>query len=394
MKRFSLLLFTIVTLVACSQSQPPTASTPSTLTPTLTLTPASVNINAGNPAVSFNANVQNSSEPVTWTYSGPGSVTPAGTGASYTPPTKVKTTESGTLTATLGSTGITATAPIVIYPANVTPPAEPPPTTPNPPSNPPANPPSNPPSNPNPPTTPPTDPNPPITPPTDPNPPTTPPTDPNPPSTPPTDPNPPAEPPATPPDPTVTIANVEPVTLALGFNAYDSTASVDLDASTKNAPANATYQWTVEGTNTDKVYFTTPTAEDTKATFSMDGTYTLRLTVTADSKSVTATVDVTVNPVPPPASGQNVVGYWKLSVSDFRFELKQSGEDVRGLLEQGPPPWHDQVEGEFDGIELKLKSNRKEIIVAVVSGDTMTGTYTHSIGGNQVESIPITGIRN
>ena len=51
MKR-SVLLVALVTLAACSY-QPPTTSTPSTLTPTLTLTPASVNVNAGNPAVFF-----------------------------------------------------------------------------------------------------------------------------------------------------------------------------------------------------------------------------------------------------------------------------------------------------------------------------------------------------
>ncbi len=213
MKRAHLLISTLLVLAACSQApSSPTADSPAAPTPTLTLTPASINVNAGNPAVSFSANVQNSGETVTWTYSGPGSVTPAGTGASYTPPKKVTTTESGTLTATLGSTGVSATAPIVIYPANVTPPAEPPPTTPNPPSNPPANPPSNP------------------------DPPTIPPTDPNPPATPPNDPNPPAEPPATP-DPTIAIAEVSPVTLG-----NDGKASASLDASTKNAPGDATYQ--------------------------------------------------------------------------------------------------------------------------------------------------------
>ena len=146
MKR-SVLLVALVTLAACSY-QPPTTSTPSTLTPTLTLTPASVNVNAGNPAVFFSANVRNSTETVIWTYSGPGKVTPSGMGASYTPPTKIKATEGGTLTATLGSTGVTATAPIVIYPANVTPPAEPPPTKPNPPTTPPTDP--NPPTKPDP----------------------------------------------------------------------------------------------------------------------------------------------------------------------------------------------------------------------------------------------------
>ena len=363
MKRAHLLVSTLLVLAACSQApSSPTANSPTASTPTLTLTPASVNVNAGNPAVSFSANVQNSSETVTWTYSGPGSVAPSGMAASYTPPKKVTTTESGTLTATLGSTGISATAPIVIYPANVTPPAEPPPTTPNPPSNPPANPPSNP--------------------------PTTPPTDPNPPATPPTDPNPPAEPPATP-DPTVTIAKVEPVTLGLDEFSETGKVSIDLDASVKDTPEGTIYQWTAEGANTDKVSFDSPKSEDTKATFTVDGTYTLRLTATAGSESATATVDVTVSPVPPPAPGQNVVGVWRTSNDSLgdvvlRLELHQSGEDVAGFDTVNALIY--SAEGTFDGIELKLKTYG--IIVAVVSGDKMTGTFTDDSG-----SYPFTATR-
>ncbi len=333
MKRSSLVLFALVALAGCSQSQPPTASTPSAPTPTLTLTPASINVNAGNPNVSFSANVQNSSETVTWIYSGPGSVTPSGSlAASYTPPKKVKVTESGSLTATLGSTGVTATAPIVIYPANVTPPAAPPPTNPNPPSNPPANPPSNP------------------------NPPTTPP----------------SNPPATP-DPTVTIAPVSP--LAIGA---DGTASANLNASTKNAPEDATYQWTAEGANADKVSFTAPTSEDTAATFSTDGMYTLRLTVTAGSKSATTTVEVTVEPAPV----EDVVGLWTSpeipTWPKFTLDLKQTGEDVTGTYSQS----FDvdlTVIGTFDGTELELDFPDRPHVTfnATVSGDTMTGTISN-----------------
>ena len=362
MKRAHLLVSTLLVLAACSQApSSPTANSPTASTPTLTLTPASVNVNAGNPAVSFSANVQNSSETVTWTYSGPGSVAPSGMAASYTPPKKVTTTESGTLTATLGSTGVSATAPIVIYPANVTPPAEPPPTTSNPPSNPPANPPSNPPSNPDPPATPPNDP--------------------NPPTTPPNDPNPPAEPPATP-DPTVTIAEVSPVTLG-----NDGKANANLNASAKNAPGDATYQWVAEGANAASVSFGSPTSEDTTATFGADGTYTLRLTVTAGSKSATATVEVMVEPAPAP---QDVVGVWYSpktgNLLGFTLDLKQTGEDVTGTetVYADAIPYITLVTGTFDGTKLKLKfpSLPNTTINATVSGDTITGTVTDNSGSH------------
>ena len=365
MKRAHLLVSTLLVLAACSQApSSPTANSPTASTPTLALTPASVNVNAGNPAMFFSANVQNSGETVTWTYSGPGSVAPSGMAASYTPPKKVTATESGTLTATLGSTGISATAPIVIYPANVTPPAEPPPTTPNPPSNPPANPPSNP------------------------NPPATPPADPNPPATPPNDPNPPAEPPATP-DPTVTIAEVSPVTLG-----NDGKASASLDASISNAPSDATYQWTAEGANAASVSFSSLTLVDTTAMFSADGIYTLRLTVTAGSKSATATVEVMVNPVPV----QDVVGLWTSpktdSLLEFTLDLKQTGEDVTGTytdFQDDKPRFSDKpVTGTFDGTKFKLDLPHfpRETINATVSGNTMTGTYNYSGG-----SYPFTATR-
>lgn len=346
MKRPSFLL-ALVTLAACSGVQSPTTDPPAPLPPTLTLTPASINVNAGNPAVSFTASVQNSTETVIWTYAGPGSVIPAGgLAASYTPPEKVETTQSGSLTATLGSTGVTATAPIVIYPANVTPPAEPPPT-PDPPANP------DPPSNPDPPASP------------------DPPANPDPPAT---------------PDPTVTIAEVALLTLG-----DDGTASADLDASTSNAPGDATYEWTAEGADADNVSFSSPTSEDTTATFSMEGTYTLRLTITAGSKSATATVEVKVDPAPVPV--QDVVGLWTSPATadliEFTLDLKQTGEDVTGTYEDRN--FSDEpVAGSFDGTELKLDFPNfpTSTINATVSGDTMTGTWDYPLG-----SYPFTATR-
>lgn len=127
-------------------NQPPPSTGPS-----LTLVPTSINISAGDPAVTFSALVQNSSETVTWTLSGPGSVTPlSGPNTLYTPPESVGSAQGASLTATFGTTGATATAPIAIYPESVTPPAEPPPAPP------PTDPPTNPPPPTDPDTTPPT----------------------------------------------------------------------------------------------------------------------------------------------------------------------------------------------------------------------------------------------
>jgi len=156
----------LLTLAGCQTQDagPDDPGDPPPASPTLALSPASVNVNAGGAPVTFSALVQNSSETVTWTLSGPGSVTPAsGPTTTYTPPESVDSAESASLTATLGTTGVTAVAPIAIYPADVTPPPDPldPPDPPDPPDpDPPDPPPGNPPpGNPppgNPDTTPPT----------------------------------------------------------------------------------------------------------------------------------------------------------------------------------------------------------------------------------------------
>ncbi len=90
---------------------------------------------------------------------------------------------------------------------------------------------------------------------------------------------------------TVSIEAVEPVTL----NAQGS-AMVSLQASTKNEPATGTttYQWTSDGANPGNVVFSSSTSEDTDATFTKNGTYTLKLTAT-NGKSVFDNVKVVVN---------------------------------------------------------------------------------------------------
>lgn len=196
-------LGSLLILAGCQTQGTGPTDPPPPASPTLTLSPASININAGGAAVIFSALVQNSSESVTWTLSGPGSVTPmSGSSTTYTPSEDVDSAMGASLTATLGTTGATVTAPIAIYPASVTPPEEPPPS---PPSNPP----------------PPTDP-----PPTDP-----PPTDP-----PPTDP-PPGETDTTPP----TVASIEPPIGATGV-AKDADIVITFGEKMDQSATQAAYQ--------------------------------------------------------------------------------------------------------------------------------------------------------
>ena len=243
------LIPTLLLLAAC-QTQPPSPTDPPGLT--LSLTPTSININAGGEAVTFSALVQNSSEAVSWSLSGPGSVTPAsGSSTLYTPPESIDSAQGASLTATLGTTGATATAPIAIYPASVIPPDEPPP----------APPPSNPPTNPPPPPDPPTNP-----------------------------------PPSNPPgggadDLGVEINGPSPRPAVVN-------AATSLQASVENAVGTVTYAWTkVSGPAAEaEASFADPAAKNTEVTFSEQGTYLLRISATdsdGDSDSDDVTLEVT-----------------------------------------------------------------------------------------------------
>lgn len=320
------------------------SSDPPAQTPSLTITPASININAGDAPATFVAAVQNSTEAVTWVYTGPGSITPsAGPVTTYTPPESVDSVQSGSLTATLGATGVTAVAPIAIYPADVTPPPDPPD-------------------------------------PPDPGPDPDPDPDPGPDPGPDPDPDPPA-------DLSVSIANVDPVTLGEG-----GTASVNLNASTSNAPGGTTYQWTAQGDNAGNVTFSSPTSEDTTATFSAEGTYRLRLTATSGSQSDSDTVDVTVNPAP-----QTVEGVWDATFDEggtaqpFTLDLEQSGEDVTGTWTYAGADY--PATGTFDGTNLELESlamGQTIAFDATVTGNSMSGTIANEAAG---VSYPFTATR-
>ncbi len=288
------------------------ADLPSVPASTLTLTPALVN--AGGAPMTFTATVQNSSEAVTWLYSGPGSIAPkGGLTTTFTPPENVTSTQSGSLTARLGNTSVTATAPIIIYPANVTPLTDPPPTDP-----------------------------PPI-------------------NTPPTA------------KLKVSIATVEPVTLGM-----DGTATVTLDASTKNTPDDDTvYSWTVEGSKAMSVNFSSYASEDTAVTFLAADTYTLRLTATSGAQTATATVTVKVKPVP-----KDVSGTWSGSYTTsggmprpLTLELTQDrNRGVTGTLKADGVSA--AVTGTFNDPELELSYEIEGISVtfkATVIGEDMSG---------------------
>lgn len=222
------LLVPLLLLTACPS---PSTDPPPSASPILTLFPEVMNVNAGEIATTFTATVQNSSETVGWTLAGPGTITPtSGSSTSYTPPESIDSTESATLTATLGNTGVTANALITVYPASVMPPPDPPPTTP-PPTDPPTNP---PPTNPPPPDPPPTDP-----PPTDP-----PPTNPPPPSA---DTTPPTVSSITPPAGASGVAND--VNIVITFSEkMDQPATQAAYQSADLPPSNVTFDWNDAGT--------------------------------------------------------------------------------------------------------------------------------------------------
>lgn len=109
----SLLLLLIV--IACGGG----SSTP-TPTPSLSISPTASTVTVGGAAVSFTANLSNSTETINWSLSGPGSIPASATGStvSYTPPTSGGAA-SATLTATAGS--VSASATITINAAASTP---------------------------------------------------------------------------------------------------------------------------------------------------------------------------------------------------------------------------------------------------------------------------------
>ena len=78
--------------------------------PTLTLSPQTATAILGGPAVTFTASLSGSSNPISWTLSGPGSIAPSGgSTAAYTPPPFGGTAMTATVTASAGS-GLSASA--------------------------------------------------------------------------------------------------------------------------------------------------------------------------------------------------------------------------------------------------------------------------------------------
>ena len=107
--------------------------------------------------------------------------------------------------------------------------------------------------------------------------------------------------------PNVTIANVGDLTLST-----DGNVETSLDATvTDDEDDTFNYQWSVSSDNKDSVKFSSATSEDTDATFSAVGDYTLKLTATDKddaSSAGSATVDITVNEndTPDPPSNPSV----------------------------------------------------------------------------------------
>jgi Protein of unknown function (DUF1565) len=89
--------------------------------PTISITPTTAILNAGDPAKTFIANVEKSNAPVQWTLSGEGSLSSeSGLTTNYTPPASVSSLSQATLTATLENTSISASATITLQSATQT----------------------------------------------------------------------------------------------------------------------------------------------------------------------------------------------------------------------------------------------------------------------------------
>jgi len=84
--------------------------------PSLAVSPTARTVLAGSAATTFTATLSDSSDPITWSLTGPGTISPAtGAATSYTPPATATATATATLTATAG--GLTASATITVNPA-------------------------------------------------------------------------------------------------------------------------------------------------------------------------------------------------------------------------------------------------------------------------------------
>ena len=81
--------------------------------PSLSVSPNAITVTAGGTAVSFTATLSNATGTVSWTLTGPGSLTPStGTTTSYTPPAAVASATTATLTAS--AAGLTGNSTITI----------------------------------------------------------------------------------------------------------------------------------------------------------------------------------------------------------------------------------------------------------------------------------------
>lgn len=100
-----------------SDSKTASVSVAAPAEPSIELSPTSAKLRAGDPAQTFTATVRNSSASVSWSLSGPGSLSAtSGTSTQYTPPATLSGPASATLRASLSGTGKTAQADIALSP--------------------------------------------------------------------------------------------------------------------------------------------------------------------------------------------------------------------------------------------------------------------------------------
>lgn len=112
--RWLALLAVAVAFTACPSAPPPS----------LSLTPDSSTVSAGSAAITLTATTASTSEEVQWKLSGPGSISSAsGSSIQYTPPTAstISSQTTATITASLPTAGLNASATITINPAPIKP---------------------------------------------------------------------------------------------------------------------------------------------------------------------------------------------------------------------------------------------------------------------------------
>ena len=172
---------------------------------------------------------------------------------------------------------------------------------------------------------------------------------------------------------TVSVEDVSDLTLGA-----TGTVATTLNANVSNAPAGTTYKWTASGANASSVSFSPDTSEDTGATFSAAGTYSLTLTATGGSQTKSDSISVTVNPAATDATPPSVTIDQASTQSDPAASLPIAYTAV----------FNEPVTG-FTDSDVTLSGTSPGTTATVSGGPT---TYTISVSGATTDGTVIVNI--